>query len=333
MSRTGAAERAGAEKRLLFITATRVGDAVLSTGILRHLIERHPGIRVSVACGPAAAPLFEAVPGLEDLFVMEKKSGSMHWLDLWKACIGRRWDVLVDLRRSLMPFALRAGVRFRRGKRHTREHRVRQLAAVVSRDSDPPAPTLWAGEKHRAAAARFIPDGGPVLALGPTANWAAKVWPAENFAELMRRLTGPDGILPDARVAVLGAPGERPMAQAVLDAISTERRIDLVGRIDLLTAYACLKRCAFYVGNDSGLMHVAAAAGVPTLGLFGPSDDVFYAPWGSHCTAIRTQIPFESIFPPGFDHRTSGTLMDTLSVDAAEAAAHALWQRLAGKAA
>ncbi len=51
--------------RLLFITATRIGDAVLSTGLLGHLWERHPGAHVTIAAGRAAAPLFAAVPGLE----------------------------------------------------------------------------------------------------------------------------------------------------------------------------------------------------------------------------------------------------------------------------
>ena len=47
---------------ILFVTATRIGDAVLSTGLLTHLIERHPHARLTIAAGPVAAPLFEAVP-------------------------------------------------------------------------------------------------------------------------------------------------------------------------------------------------------------------------------------------------------------------------------
>ena len=54
----------GEDLRILFITSTRVGDAILSTGLLAHLIERHPDARVTIACGPAAAPLFDAVPNL-----------------------------------------------------------------------------------------------------------------------------------------------------------------------------------------------------------------------------------------------------------------------------
>jgi heptosyltransferase III len=318
-------------KRMLFITATRVGDAVLSTGLLNHLIEKHQDLQVTVACGPAAASLFEAVPGLEQLIVLNKKPFSMHWPQLWRTCAGRVWDVLVDLRGSPMSFTLLARNRYRRGESRSLEHRVCQLGAIVESETNPPAPRLWIDDEHTQTAAKLIPDDGPVLALGPTANWAAKVWRSENFSELIRRLTGPDGFLPGARVAVFGAEGERAIAQDVIESIPEDRRIDLLGKIDLLTVFACLKKSAFYVGNDSGLMHIAAASGTPTLGLFGPSQDVYYAPWGEHCDVVRTSIPYLDLFSPEFDHTTSGTLMDSLSVDAAVEAALALWQRTGKK--
>jgi lipopolysaccharide heptosyltransferase III len=72
------------------------------------------------------------------------------------------------------------------------------------------------------------------------------------------------------------------------------------------------------------LMHIAAASGAPTLGLFGPSPVAQYAPWGPRTAWICSAEPREAMFGPGFDHRTTGTLMDGLSVDAAEEAAHRL---------
>jgi ADP-heptose:LPS heptosyltransferase len=72
-------------------------------------------------------------------------------------------------------------------------------------------------------------------------------------------------------------------------------------------------------------MHIAAAAGTPTLGLFGPSPSEKYAPWGERAAFVRSTDPPEAMFGPGFDHRTTDTLMDGLSVDAAEAAARRLW--------
>ena len=66
--------------RILFVSATRIGDAVLSTGLLGHLTEVHPGARITVACGPAAAELFEAMPSLDRVIVLEKMVASLHWL-------------------------------------------------------------------------------------------------------------------------------------------------------------------------------------------------------------------------------------------------------------
>jgi ADP-heptose:LPS heptosyltransferase len=146
-------------------------------------------------------------------------------------------------------------------------------------------------------------------------------------------LTAADGPLPAARVAVLAATHERAQAAPLLAAIPSARSIDLVGRTDLLTAAAALRRCALFIGNDTGLMHIAAAIGTPTLGLFGPSPVAQYAPWG-RCTAVaETALPRDQMFPPGFDHRVTGTLMDSLSVEAAEAAARQLWRRAESAAA
>lgn len=311
--------------RILFITATRVGDAILSSGLLEHLLQKNPDARITVACGPAAAPLFDEVPGLERLIVLDKMMLSLHWPRLWALTLGRIWDVLVDLRNSPMYYILPSRKRFAMGRRRPDMHRVRQLASVMGLEDNPPPPHLWTGETQRNRALELIPDGPPVLAVGPTANWKAKTWRAEYFANLIERLTGPEGILPGGRVAIFGRDDERPMALRLIDAIPEERRIDLVGWLDLLEAYACLERCAFYVGNDSGLMHLAAATGIPTLGLFGPSPAHNYSPWGPLTRVAHTAVPYEEIFPPNFDHRASGTLMDSLTVDAAEEEARTLW--------
>jgi ADP-heptose:LPS heptosyltransferase len=319
--------------RILFITSTRVGDAILSTGLLNKLISENPGARVTVACGPAAAPLFEAVPSLERIIVLDKMVLSLHWLGMWWQTVGMWWDVLVDLRNTPVSALVPASWRYRlRGSRST-GHRVEQLARVLGVDGVPPAPRLWISDEARTRAGKLIPDGLPVLAVGPTANWAAKMWRPEHFVELIRRLTGSAGIIPGARVAVFGRDDERPMALPVIEAIPEDRCIDLVGRIDLPTAAACLARAQFYVGNDSGLMHLAAAAGVPTLGLFGPSLEQHYAPWGPLGAVVRADKSFDDIFPPNFDHRRTGTLMDSLGVDAVETAARALWLRATERAA
>ena len=318
--------------RILFVTATRIGDAVLSTGLLDYLTDRHPTARLTIAAGPVAAPLFEAVPQLERLEVIEKLRWSAHWLPFYAAVATRRWDLVVDLRGSALAWLLRAGERRVMAKGDAREHRVRQLGRLFGLDP-PPSPRLWTAPRHDSAATALLPAGPPVLAIGPAANWRGKEWRAERFATLAQRLTAADGLLPGARVAVLAAAPERHQAEPVLAALPAHRQIDLVGKVDLLTAAAVLRCCALFIGNDTGLMHIAAASGTPTLGLFGPSPSDQYAPWGERAALVRSTDPPEAMFGPGFDHRTTDTLMDGLSVDAAEAAARRLWRSVASAAA
>jgi ADP-heptose:LPS heptosyltransferase len=187
---------------------------------------------------------------------------------------------------------------------------------------------------HEKRAAELVPPGGPVLAIGPAANWGGKQWRAERFAALAQRLTAAGGILAGARVAVLAAAHEREQAEPLLAALPEGQLIDLVGSADLLTAAAVLRRVTFFIGNDSGTMHLAAAVGTPTLGLFGPSILEHYAPWGRLTAVASTALSYaELVGAPDYDYRTTNTLMDSLSVDAAEAAAIRLWTRVVGEAA
>jgi heptosyltransferase-3 len=317
---------------ILFVTATRIGDAVLSTGLLSYLIDRYPTARLTIAAGPVAAPLFEAMPQLERLEVIEKQRWSTHWLPFYAAVATRRWDLVVDLRGSALAWLLRAGERRVMAKGDAREHRVRQLGRLFHLDP-PPSPRLWTAQNHELTAAALISAGAPVLAIGPAANWRGKEWRAERFAALAQRLTAADGPLPGARVVVLAASHERRQAAPLLAAVPLHRQIDLVGKVDLLTAAAVLRRCALFIGNDTGLMHIAAAAGTPTLGLFGPSPSDQYAPWGQQTMLVRSSELHDAMFGPGFDHRTTDTLMDGLTVDAVEVAARRLWCSVASAAA
>jgi ADP-heptose:LPS heptosyltransferase len=267
--------------RILFITATRIGDAVLSTGVLDALVRRHPGARLTVACGPAAAGVFARLPGLERLIVIDKRRFDLHWLDLWARTVTTVWDMVVDLRGSGLSFFLPARQRWvmRGGRRPGL--RLGHIARAVGLET-PALPVVWTAPSDRARATGLLPDG-LVIGLGPTANWAGKIWPGERFVALVQALR--ETRLIGARVAVFGGPGaeEQRLAAPVLAALPGA--VDLVGRLTLPEVAACLARCELFIGNDSGLMHLSAAAGAPTLGLFGPSAAAEYAPVGAH-TAI-----------------------------------------------
>ena len=301
--------------RILFVTATRVGDAVLSTGILRHLTDAYPNAQITIACGPVAAELFEAVPGLERIIVLEKMVASLHWLRLWALSAGKLWDIVVDLRSAPLTYLLAAKKQYHLYKHRHKGHRVRQMAGVMGLEDNPPLPRLWNATKHDMEAAELIPPGEPVLAIGPTANWRAKIWRCEKFSELCQRVMNPGGLFSNGRIAIFGSQDERPQAIKLLESIPKRQCIDLIGQVSLLGAHACLKRCICFVGNDSGLMHIAAASGIPTLGLFGPSREELYGPCGNFTATVRTPENFLNIHPDNFNHKTTDSLMDGLGVD------------------
>ncbi len=316
--------------RVLFITANRLGDAILSTGLLAAAVERDPLVKFTIACGPAAAGLFQAsaMPNLERLIVMRKQPWGRHWWELWKQVATTRWSMVIDLRGSVISQFLMAYRRrvFLGG--NPNQHRVLALARVLKLPV-PVAPRIWVSEANQRRAAALWPEGEKTLAIGPTANWGGKMWPGERFAELALRLTAPDGILPGARIAVLGGPGEENLAAPALAGLPADRTLDLVGKLDLLDLAATLERCALYVGNDSGLMHLAAAMRIPTLGLFGPSREDVYGPWGRNAAAVRTDLDYDAITrAPGYDYRKQDSHMLSLGVDKVQRAAEHLWRQI-----
>lgn len=281
---------------ILFIAPTRIGDAVLSSGLVRRLLDEIPEARFTIAAGPAAAPLFAEVPGLERLIVMEKEKNGGHWFRLWSQVRGRHWGLVLDRRGSGLARFLRARRRavFRRVAGEP-VHKVIESARLLRLEDEPPAPYLFTRPETEAKATALLGRGGPILAMGPAANWVGKTWPVENFAMTAVQLLREDGPFADGRLLILGGPEDWRAAEAVRRVLPRDRWIDLSGQADLLTVYACLKRSRMFIGNDSGLMHMAAAAGAPTIGLFGPSDDALYGPWGEHNRVVRGPRTFAQI--------------------------------------
>ena len=312
---------------ILFVAPSRIGDAVLSSGLIKKLHDEAPGARFTIAAGPASAPLFEDVPGLERLIVLEKERGGGHWLKLWRQVRGRRWGLVVDMRGSGLVRVLRTRKKAVYARPHGAlepVHKVVEAGRVLGVEDEPPAPFLFVSDERQAAADALLGDGGPVLAMGPAANWTGKAWPAERFAVTASKLLDPGGPFADGRLLLLGGAEDKLVTRTVRHALPRPRVIDLAGSADLLTGYAALKRARLFIGNDSGLMHMAAAAGVPTLGLFGPSDDRVYAPWGPHARALRGPRDFDTFkrLDPGLNQPMQH--MSDLSVESVLNAARRL---------
>ena len=308
---------------ILFITSTHIGDAILSTGLLNRLLMDYPDDCVTIACGAPAAKVFEAVPRLARIHKIRKRSYSRHWLDLWRTTVPHKWRILVDVRRSGSPYVHRAQKKFVQPKLASPMHRVALISATIG--APPLAPKIWLTDQHEYQARDLVGAGDHLLAIAPGANWPGKIWPATQFVELTRRLLGPGGPLDGGRLLLVGAAGERTTAQPLIDAFPASRIVDAMG-LGILSTYAALSHCRLFVGNDSAMMHLAAATGRPTVGLFGPTRDVHYAPWGQNGLVVRTPESVEDLIDhPGYDTRTTGTMMASLTTQAVEEAIQTRW--------
>ena len=301
---------------MLFITNYRLGDAVLTTGILNEALQRFAPDHVTIVCGPIAAPLFQGVPHLERISIIDRGRPAQFWFNFWTQSVGRKWDVVIDIRNTLLPFFIAARKVYRYKRSDPKKHKAEQLAGVLGLLSPPPS-KIWLTQSAKAKADELMPAGVMILALCPWAGWPPKQWPADQFVATARKILAQIPQFSQAHIAIFGE-NHDARAQEMISALAGEYPvIDLVGRTDPLEAAACLARCSFALTNDSGLMHLAAAMGTPTLGLFGPSNDVEYRPLGSHSDFVRAVG-----ISPGAD---PSAFMPALSVEEVFSAAQKLW--------
>lgn len=268
---------------VLFVAPTRIGDAVLSTSLLAHISATQPEAQVTIVTSPLSAPLFEGYPQLSRIIRLTKRTYNRHWVSAWRQTIGTRWAEIWDVRNSILSYTLKAGEKHCFTKAPVDEPKIKQYERVLG-TGPLPYPTLWPRAEDTAAARALLPDGERFLVFAPIANWPPKEWPLANYIELAKTLlTGPCA---GFRPVIICAEHEREKAQPMLAALAQHRPLDLTSGAHLLTIFAVMQRAQGFIGNDSGLMHIAAAAGIPTLGLFGPTPSTVYQPWGSRASHL-----------------------------------------------
>ncbi|CAI3926454.1 ADP-heptose:LPS heptosyltransferase (RfaF) (PDB:1PSW) [Commensalibacter communis] len=297
-------------KNILFITSTRLGDAVISTGILNNLLQSCPDAEFTIACGSVAAGIFDRMPRRKTTLIMEKQRYDLHWFKLWQQCILHPWDMIVDLRGSAISYTLRAKKRIVIRGGRIKQRRIEHLASALKLQPAP-LPVAWVGEEDKKKAKQYLPDDF-YIALAPTANWSGKVWDINRFIALAQKI---QILFPKSKFAVFYGAGQQEyaMAKPLLDAELPI--INVGGGFNLPEVAAMFQRCKGFVGNDSGLMHLAAACQIPVLGLFGPSQVTEYAPAGLYAWAVVAK---------GEEGKAS---MDNLSVDKVFDAFKALYQK------
>ena len=281
---------------ILFFAPSDPQDALFVSGVFKRLHDEIDNASFTVVTGPKAAALFRDAPKREAT-VIDEGPGLGRALDLWGKLRRRRWGLIVDTVGRQLSGNLPAKRRMRAGELEPAGgHRVAQAARLLKLEGEgaPPAPFLFVSEKTRQRAEEILGEGGPLLALAPGAAWIGRTWPVERFARLAARLLE-DPALEGGRLLIVGEAEDRKAAETLRRTIPRERWIDLTDEKDPLVVHACLRRVRLFVGGAVAFTQMAAAAGAPTLALFGPDDEAATAPWGPHARVLRGPRSLQAI--------------------------------------
>lgn len=286
---------------VLVVKLAALGDLVQAFGPFAAIRAHHPDARITLLTTPPFADLCRRAPWFDAVW----EDGRPAWTDpaaVWRLArrlrgggFGRVYDLQTSARSSRYRRLVGGRAEWSgiargashpdpdpgRDRLHTVERQRGQLrAAGLSRFPDPDLGWLDADLSGLGLPARFA-----LLVPGASPGRPGKRWPAERFAELAAGLAVP--------AVVAGGPAEAPLAAVIAAAAPGTR--DLTGRTDLVRLGALARRAAFAVGNDTGPTHLAAAAGCPTLALFGAeSDPALCAPRGPRAAALR-RVPLADL--------------------------------------
>lgn len=271
--------------RLLVITLSNIGDVVMTTPLFEALAAAYPDTRIDIFGDARSASLLAPAPYAGEIFLYNKRAGWRQRALLLRALRRRRYLVVVDLRSPILGRLLRADACLRKPHQriegcHAVEEHFAALRPLLA-DATPPPCRLHLTSDNIETAARLLDTlpGQHWLAVAPGANWPGKKWPREHYRALLH-LAAADF---DA-VMLLGSAQDSEDIAALADAPLPI--LNAAGRTELGTAAALLARARAFVGNDSGLGHMAAAMNTPTLTVFGPGQPSRYRPWGVHAQTV-----------------------------------------------
>jgi heptosyltransferase II len=182
---------------------------------------------------------------------------------------------------------------------------------------------LSPGTEYAATAKRLFAECGlewnrPLIGVAPGAAYGpAKKWFPARFAAVTDRLIDATG----AQAVLFGSDGDRE-STAAMAKYARNRLIDVAGKTTLMEAMALIARCALFLSNDSGLMHVAGAMGVPTIAIFGSTNPAATSPAGEKSVVIHHDVPCGPCLKPVCP--TDFSCMEMIGVEEVYAAARKL---------
>jgi lipopolysaccharide heptosyltransferase I len=307
-----------APSRVCLIKPSALGDIVHALPVLSALRDRWPRAHIAWVVHSGLRGLVDGHPRLDQTIVFDRRAmapdraGLAALTRFARTLRQEHFDLAIDLqglfRSGLMALATGAPVRVglgrsREGSRFFYTHRVpepverphavdRLLAVASAFGADIARPrfeTVITAD-DRAWAERAVGHlPRPRLMLNPGARWVTKRWPPERFAAVARRMAVERG----ASIVLVGGPDDLGLVEDLKDHLGdhlARAAIDLVGRTTLPQLAAVSASCDVVLSNDTGPLHLAAAAGARVVGVYTCTRPAWTGPYGDRATSVRSLV-------------------------------------------
>jgi heptosyltransferase II len=304
-------------RKVLIRSANWVGDAVMSLPAIAAVRRALPRAEISILAKPWVAEMFEKNPVVDRVLIYQSPGIHQGLGGKWRlarqlkgegfelaillqnafeaalisflAGIPRRAGYNTDARGFLLTHPVAMTGRIKR--RHQVDYYL-EMVGSLGFQPDHSVPSLQVSAAREEEAKRRLESFGigesqALVGISPGATYgSAKEWFPERYAELADRIAGNFG----ARMIIFGSGGDKEIAAQVRRHARVPL-VDLTGMTTLAQAMALMARCRLFLTNDSGLMHAAAALGVPVVAIFGSTDPERTRPRGELCRVVRKPVP------------------------------------------
>lgn len=296
-------------KKILIIKPSSLGDIIHGLPFLDAVKTAFPEAEIQWVVAKGLEGLLENHPMVSRLWIIKKdqwknykKIGetAAEIRGLFPRLKAESFDVVIDLqgllRSGLIAYATRSPVRIgfseaREGSSYFYNYKVEggrdihaverylKLASFIGCGSDIrfPMPLVMETEKVKAIKKEL----GAYAVMVPGARWKTKQWDAEKFGKLASML--------DIKTVVVGSAADDEIA-GIIEGASNGKAVSLAGKTDLKELISIIRGARFAVSNDSGPMHIAAAANIPVVAIFGPTNPVRTGPYGSRHIIVQSDI-------------------------------------------
>ncbi|RLB81604.1 MAG: hypothetical protein DRH17_08675 [Deltaproteobacteria bacterium] len=333
-------------KNILILRLDGLGDVVLSSAALREIRKGFPQAEITLVVGPWTRDIVKCIPFYDRLVVHDsflfsffRGSRRIHFrkeLNFIRELRQNKYDLGIDLRGdllSIIPLFL-SGARFRFAKdtrgggfllthivhwnkgmiRHEKDKALQLVEAlgvpIRNREAELSIPQKDIEHVERYLIEKGIKQSDLLITIAPCALYHWRSWRPERFAQVVSLIAKEY----DIKVILIGSRGDRDILEKIND-LAGSKAINCAGDLTLSQVAALISRSAMFIGNDSGLIHIAAAVKTPMIQLFGPGEPEKFGYTGNkNILLMKTDCPYHPCSQRSCRYK-DGWCMDQISVD------------------